>query len=132
MSEENSDELLIERFQHHIEIINSYQGKQINKETQKIIRESFSELDSLVVPLTKSIGMKDEQKYHALKAQFAELLNEYQFLKRQYEANFENECLEVKKQALIGACEAAEMIIRVDMTFTAPARKRQDESERPC
>ena len=42
--------------------------------------------------------MKDEQKYHALKAQFVELLNEYQFLKRQYEANFENECLEVKNE----------------------------------
>ena len=42
------------------------------------------------------------------------------------------ECLEVKKQALLSACEAAEMIIRVDMTFTAPARQRTDEESRPC
>ena len=42
------------------------------------------------------------------------------------------ECLEVKKQALMSACEAAEMIIRVDMTFTAPARQRTDEESRPC
>ena len=42
------------------------------------------------------------------------------------------ECLRVKEQALMSACEAAEMIIRVDMTFTAPARKRTDERSRPC
>jgi T-complex protein 1 subunit beta len=37
------------------------------------------------------------------------------------------ECLKVKEQALISACEAAEMIIRVDMTFTAPPRPREKE-----
>ncbi len=42
------------------------------------------------------------------------------------------ECLKVKEQALMSACEAAEMIIRVDMTFTAPPRKRTDEQSRPC
>lgn len=42
------------------------------------------------------------------------------------------ECLKVKEQALLSACEAAEMIIRVDMTFTAPPRKRTDEQSRPC
>lgn len=42
------------------------------------------------------------------------------------------ECLNVKKHALLSACEAAEMIIRVDMTFTAPARQRTDEESRPC
>ena len=42
------------------------------------------------------------------------------------------ECLKVKEQALMSACEAAEMIIRVDMTFTAPARQRTDEQSRPC
>jgi len=42
------------------------------------------------------------------------------------------ECLKVKEQALLSACEAAEMIIRVDMTFTAPPRPRTDESGRPC
>ena len=42
------------------------------------------------------------------------------------------ECLRVKEQALLSACEAAEMIIRVDMTFTAPPRQRTDESGRPC
>ncbi|MCQ2965045.1 MAG: T-complex protein 1 subunit beta [archaeon] len=42
------------------------------------------------------------------------------------------ECLKVKEQALLSACEAAEMIIRVDMTFTAPPRQRTDENSRPC
>jgi T-complex protein 1 subunit beta len=42
------------------------------------------------------------------------------------------ECLKVKEQALMSASEAAEMIIRVDMTFTAPPRKRTDENSRPC
>ena len=42
------------------------------------------------------------------------------------------ECFKVKEQALMSACEAAEMIIRVDMTFTAPARQRTDEQSRPC
>ena len=42
------------------------------------------------------------------------------------------ECLKVKEQALMSACEAAEMIIRVDMTFTAPPRQRTDEQSRPC
>ena len=42
------------------------------------------------------------------------------------------ECLKVKEQALMSACEAAEMIIRVDMTFTAPPRQRTDEQGRPC
>ena len=42
------------------------------------------------------------------------------------------ECLRVKEQALISACEAAEMIIRVDMTFTAPPRAREPEENRPC
>ena len=42
------------------------------------------------------------------------------------------ECYRVKEQALISACEAAEMIIRVDMTFTAPPRQRTDEESRPC
>ena len=41
------------------------------------------------------------------------------------------ECLKVKEQALMSACEAAEMIIRVDMTFTAPPRQRTDEQSRP-
>ena len=35
-------------------------------------------------------------------------------------------------QALMSASEAAEMIIRVDMTFTAPPRQRTDENSRPC
>ena len=42
------------------------------------------------------------------------------------------ECYRVKEQALLSACEAAEMIIRVDMTFTAPKRERTDENTRPC
>jgi len=42
------------------------------------------------------------------------------------------ECLKVKEQALMSASEAAEMIIRVDMTFTAPPRERTDENSRPC
>ena len=42
------------------------------------------------------------------------------------------ECLKVKEQALMSASEAAEMIIRVDMTFTAPPRQRTDENSRPC
>ncbi len=42
------------------------------------------------------------------------------------------ECLKVKEQALLSACEAAEMIIRVDMTFTAPPRQRSDDTQRPC
>ena len=42
------------------------------------------------------------------------------------------ECLKVKEQALMSACEAVEMIIRVDMTFTAPPRQRTDEQGRPC
>ena len=42
------------------------------------------------------------------------------------------ECFKVKEQALLSACEAAEMIIRVDMTFTAPPRQRSPEDERPC
>lgn len=42
------------------------------------------------------------------------------------------ECFKVKEQALISACEAAEMIIRVDMTFTAPPRQREPEETRPC
>lgn len=37
------------------------------------------------------------------------------------------ECLKVKEQALQSACEAAEMIIRVDMTFTVPPRQRDRE-----
>ena len=42
------------------------------------------------------------------------------------------ECYKVKEQALLSACEAAEMIIRVDMTFTAPPRQRESEEGRPC
>ena len=42
------------------------------------------------------------------------------------------ECLKVKEQALMSASEAAEMIIRVDMTFTAPLRERTDENSRSC
>ena len=42
------------------------------------------------------------------------------------------ECYRVKEQALLSASEAAEMIIRVDMTFTAPKRERTDERSRPC
>ncbi|MCQ2816302.1 MAG: T-complex protein 1 subunit beta [archaeon] len=42
------------------------------------------------------------------------------------------ECFRVKEQAIISACEAAEMIIRVDMTFTAPPRQRTPEESRPC
>ena len=42
------------------------------------------------------------------------------------------ECFKVKQQAIISACEAAEMIIRVDMTFTAPPRPREPEENRPC
>jgi len=37
------------------------------------------------------------------------------------------ECLKVKEQALISACEAAEMILRVDMTVTCQPRQRDRE-----
>jgi len=37
------------------------------------------------------------------------------------------ECLRAKEQALISACEAAEMILRVDMTITCPPRQRDRE-----
>ncbi len=37
------------------------------------------------------------------------------------------ECLKVKEQALISACEACEMILRVDMTVTAAPRQRDRE-----
>ncbi len=37
------------------------------------------------------------------------------------------ECLKVKEQALVSACEAAEMILRVDMTVTAAPRQRDRE-----
>ena len=37
------------------------------------------------------------------------------------------ECLKVKEQALISACEAAEMILRVDMTVTCSPRPRDRE-----
>jgi T-complex protein 1 subunit beta len=37
------------------------------------------------------------------------------------------ECLKVKEQALISACEACEMILRVDMTITAAPRQRDRE-----
>ena len=37
------------------------------------------------------------------------------------------ECLKVKEQALLSACEAAEMIIRVDQVVTCAPRKRDRE-----
>jgi len=37
------------------------------------------------------------------------------------------ECLKVKEQALISACEACEMILRVDMTVTCAPRQRDRE-----
>jgi T-complex protein 1 subunit beta len=37
------------------------------------------------------------------------------------------ECLRVKEQALLSACEAAEMILRVDMVVTAAPRQRDRE-----
>ncbi len=37
------------------------------------------------------------------------------------------ECLKVKEQALISACEACEMVLRVDMTITAAPRQRDME-----
>jgi T-complex protein 1 subunit beta len=37
------------------------------------------------------------------------------------------ECLKVKEQALISACEACEMILRVDMTVTSAPRQRDRE-----
>jgi T-complex protein 1 subunit beta len=37
------------------------------------------------------------------------------------------ECLKVKEQALISACEACEMILRVDMTVTCQPRQRDRE-----
>lgn len=37
------------------------------------------------------------------------------------------ECLKAKEQALISACEAAEQILRVDMTITCPPRQRDRE-----
>jgi len=37
------------------------------------------------------------------------------------------ECLKVKEQALISACEATEMILRVDYTVTCPPRQRDRE-----
>lgn len=37
------------------------------------------------------------------------------------------ECLKVKEQALLSACEAAEMILRVDLTITAAPRERTRE-----
>jgi len=37
------------------------------------------------------------------------------------------ECLKVKEQALISACEAAEMILRVDEVITCAPRKRDRE-----
>jgi len=37
------------------------------------------------------------------------------------------ECLRVKEQALLSACEAAEMILRVDVTITCPPRQRDRE-----
>jgi len=37
------------------------------------------------------------------------------------------ECLKVKEQALISACEAAEQILRVDMVVTCPPRQRDRE-----
>jgi T-complex protein 1 subunit beta len=37
------------------------------------------------------------------------------------------ECLKVKEQALISACEASEQIIRVDMVVTCPQRQRDRE-----
>jgi len=37
------------------------------------------------------------------------------------------ECLKVKEQALLSACEACEMILRVDCTITCPQRQRERE-----
>ncbi len=37
------------------------------------------------------------------------------------------ECLKVKEQALMSACEAAEMILRVDEVITCAPRKRERE-----
>lgn len=37
------------------------------------------------------------------------------------------ECLRVKEQALLSACEAAEMILRVDQVITCAPRKRERE-----
>ena len=37
------------------------------------------------------------------------------------------ECLKVKEQALLSACEAAEMILRVDEVITCAPRKREME-----
>lgn len=37
------------------------------------------------------------------------------------------ECLKVKEQALISACEACEMILRVDMNVTSAPRQRDRE-----
>lgn len=37
------------------------------------------------------------------------------------------ECLRVKEQALLSACEATEMILRVDTTITCPPRQRDRE-----
>ena len=37
------------------------------------------------------------------------------------------ECLRVKEQALLSACEAAEMILRVDVSITCPPRQRDRE-----
>jgi T-complex protein 1 subunit beta len=37
------------------------------------------------------------------------------------------ECLRVKEQALLSACEAAEMILRVDMVVTSAPRQRERE-----
>lgn len=37
------------------------------------------------------------------------------------------ECLKVKEQALLSACEAAEMILRVDEVITCAPRKRERE-----
>eukprot|EP01022_Parablepharisma_sp_SALTPOND_P004267 TRINITY_DN1195_c0_g1_i1.p1 TRINITY_DN1195_c0_g1~~TRINITY_DN1195_c0_g1_i1.p1 ORF type:complete len:628 (-),score=55.99 TRINITY_DN1195_c0_g1_i1:2521-4404(-) len=40
------------------------------------------------------------------------------------------ECLKVKEQALLSACEAAEMILRVDHILTCAPRRREDPRER--
>ncbi len=37
------------------------------------------------------------------------------------------DCLRAKEQALVSACEATEMILRVDMTITCPPRQRDRE-----
>ncbi len=41
------------------------------------------------------------------------------------------ECLKVKEQALISACEAAEMILRVDHIITCAPRQREQPGQRP-